>query len=142
VNYILDTNVLSELVATQPNQKVLRWIEEVDPGQVFLSVIAIGELKKGIEKLPNSKRKEKLDRWLQEDLLVRFQGHLLPIDTNTMLLWGTLNARLEANGHPIPAIDALLAATAMQHRFTLVTRNTSHFEAAGILLLNPWNGTP
>lgn len=139
MNYILDTNVISELVAAQPNPKVLQWIEEVDPDNIFLSVIAIGELKKGIEKLPESKRKELLNTWLHEDLLIRFQEHILPIDTETMLLWGTMNAQLEAAGRPISAIDALLAATAKQHHSTLVTRNTAHFGNTNILLYNPWD---
>ncbi len=138
MNYILDTNVISELVAAQPNPNVIQWIEEVDPDTIFLSVIAIGELKKGIEKLPKSKRKELLDRWLHEDLLTRFEEHILPIDTETMLLWGTLHAQLEAAGRPISAMDALLAATTQQHHCTLVTRNTAHFVNTGIPLKNPW----
>lgn len=140
MNYILDTNVISELVAAQPNDRVVRWIEKIDPDKVFLSVIAIAELKKGIDKLPDSKRKDLLGIWLREDLLVRFQDHILPIDIDTMLLWGAMNARLEAAGRPISAIDALLAATAEQHQYTLVTRHTGHFENAGILLKNPWEG--
>jgi predicted nucleic acid-binding protein len=140
MNYVLDTNVISELVAAQPHPQVIHWVELVDPNQVFLCVIVVGELKRGIEKLPKSKRKERLDQWLREDLLVRFQKHLIPIDTDTMLLWGTLNARLEALGRPMSAIDALLAATVLQYQYTLVTRNTDHFENAGILLINPWNG--
>jgi predicted nucleic acid-binding protein len=139
VNYILDTNVISELVAVQPNRNVIHWIEGADPDQVFISVIVVGELKKGIDKLTNSKRKEMLDQWLRDDLLVRFQDHLLPIDVDTMLMWGSLNARLEAMGRPISAIDALLAATVLQYRYTLVTRNTSHFGNTGILLFNPWD---
>jgi toxin FitB len=138
VNYILDTNVISELVTAQPNPKVVRWVEEVDPDTIFLSVIAIGELKKGIEKLSESRRKKLLDTWLCEDLLVRFQDHILSIDTETMLIWGAMNARLEAAGRPISAIDALLAATANQHHCTLVTRNTAHFGNTGIELKNPW----
>lgn len=138
MNYILDTNVISELVAVQPNPKVIQWLEEMDPDSIFLSVIAIGELKKGIEKLPGSKRKELLNAWLHEDLLNRFQDNILPVDTQTMLLWGTMNARLEASGYPISAVDALLAATTSQHQCTLVTRNTPHFKHTGILLKNPW----
>ncbi len=138
MNYILDTNVISELVAVQPDPKVTGWLESVDAEQIFLSVIAIGELKKGIAKLPNSRRKEILDAWLREDLLVRFAGHILAIDTDTMLVWGELNAQLEAAGRPIAAVDALLAATAKQHRCTLVTRNVGHFENTGVLLKNPW----
>ena len=138
MNYILDTNVISELVAAKPNTKVIDWIQSIDSEQVFLSVITVGELKKGIEKLPNSKRKERLNRWLQEDLLVRFEGHLLNIDTGTMLVCGKLIARLEARGRPMPAIDALLAAIALEKQYTLVTRNSADFAETGVLLFNPW----
>ena len=138
MNYILDTNVISELVAARPNPKVVNWIQSVDSNQVFLSVIAIGELKKGIEKLPDSDRKVKLDQWLHGDLLVRFENQTLIIDQETMLIWGRLIARLDMIGRPISAIDSLLAATALQWQYTLVTRNTTHFALAGIALLNPW----
>jgi predicted nucleic acid-binding protein len=138
VNYILDTNIISELVAARPNSKVVDWIQSVESNQVFLSVIAIGELKKGIEKLLDSDRKVKLDQWLHEDLLVRFEDQILIIDQETMLIWGRLVAQLEMIGRPISSIDSLLAATALQWQYTLVTRNTAHFAMAGIVLLNPW----
>lgn len=138
MNYILDTNIISELVAAHPNPKVVDWIQSVASPQVFLSVITIGELKKGIEKLPDSGRKALLGRWLYEDLLVRFDRQLLEIDYQTMLIWGDLVARLETIGRPISAIDSLLAATALQWQYTLVTRNTAHFAGTGIELLNPW----
>jgi len=139
VNYILDTNVISELVAARPNPKVVDWIQSVESNQVFLSVIAIGELKKGIEKLLDSDRKVKLDQWLHEDLLVRFEDQILIIDQETMLIWGRLVAQLELIGRPISSIDSLLAATALKWQYTLVTRNTAHFALAGIVLLNPWD---
>lgn len=138
MNYILDTNVISELVAARPNPNVIEWIQSVDSNQVFLSVIAIGELKKGIEKLVDSDRKVRLDHWLHEDLLVRFENHLLLIDLQTMLLWGSLVAQLESIGQPISAIDSLLAATGLQWQYILVTRNKAHFERTGVALLNPW----
>jgi predicted nucleic acid-binding protein len=138
VNYILDTHVISELVAPRPNPKVIAWIQSIDPNQVFLSVIAIGELKKGIDKLPDSGRKEILDQWLREDLLIRFENRLLSIDTETMLVWGKLVAQLETSRHPMSAIDSLISATAAQWQFTLMTRNIAHFDKTGILLLNPW----
>jgi toxin FitB len=138
VNYILDTNVISELVAARPDPRVVNWINSVDSSQVFLSVIAIGEIKKGVEKLPDSDRKVKLDQWLHEDLWVRFENQLLAIDPETMLIWGRLIARLEAVGRPISAIDSLLAATALQWQHTLVTRNAAHFALTGVSLLNPW----
>ena len=138
MNYILDTNVISELVAARPNPKVVDWIQSVESNQVFLSVIAIGELKKGIEKLPDSDRKVRLDQWLHDDLLVRFEDQVLIIDLETILIWGQLVAQLEMIGRPISAINSLLAATALQWQYTLVTRNTAHFALAGIVYLNPW----
>jgi predicted nucleic acid-binding protein len=138
MNYILDTNVVSELVATRPNPNVVLWIESIPPEQVFLSVITIGELIKGIEKLPDSQRKENLAGWLHSDLLVRFQDHLLPLDVPNMIIWGHLVARMEASGNPMPAIDSFLAATTLERGFTFVTRNVADFERAGINLLNPW----
>jgi toxin FitB len=138
MNYILDTNVISELVTVRPNAKVTDWIEAIDPELVYLSVITIGELKKGIEKLPNSARKTQLDSWLQEDLLVRFEDHILNVDAGTMQVWGSLSARLESIGRPISAMDSLLAATALQRQYTLVTRNSADFSETGVSLLNPW----
>jgi len=138
MNYILDTNVISELVTIQPDPRVIRWIENIDTDAVYLSVITIGELKKGIAKMPNSQRKTDLKDWLKDDLLVRFQDHLLPIDTAVMLTWGSLIARMETIGKPMPAIDSLLAATAAQGEYTLVTRNVRDFEHTEILLLDPW----
>lgn len=141
MNYILDTNVVSELVTPQPDPNVVLWVESVPPEQVFLSVITVGELVKGIEKLPDSQRKETLAGWLHSDLLVRFQDHLLPLDVSVMIFWGHLVARMEASGNPMPAIDSFLAATAAEWGFTLVTRNVDDFESAGINLLNPWEYT-
>lgn len=138
MNYILDTNVVSELVAREPASQVIAWLDGVDSERVFLSVITIGELKKGIEKLSASKRKRDLAAWLEEDLLVRFQDRILALDVPTLLTWGGLIASLEREGRPLPAIDSLLAATAVERGFTLVTRNTDHFEPADIPTLNPW----
>jgi len=138
MNYILDTNVISELVASEADQRVIAWIDSLDSENVFLSVITIGELKKGIEKLPNSKRKSTLETWLQEDLLVRFRDHIIPLDIPVLLTWGKLVASTEKQGNPMPAIDSLLAATAAQFDFTLATRNTGRFKPAGISLIDPW----
>ena len=138
MNYILDTNVISELVKGIPNSKVVSWLDRVDPDNIYLSVIALGEIRKGIEKLPASKRKNTLDSWFKEELLVRFHNKILPLDLPVLLAWGELTARLEKRGNPLPAIDSLLAATALQAEFTLVTRNTGDFQFTGISLYDPW----
>jgi len=136
--YLLDTNVISELVAPQPNPNVIDWIESVAPERVFLSVITVGELRRGIEKLRDSRRKSKLSDWLSADLLVRFADQILPIDVDVALTWGELVASAGRIGKTIPAIDSLIAATAVSSGLTLVTRNVQDFRAAGVSLLNPW----
>jgi toxin FitB len=138
MNYLLDTNVISELVAKQPNTRLLQWIDTLDPQSVYLSVITIGELRKGIEKLPDSKRKDTLRDWLHTDLLLRFSGRILILDIAVMLTWGTLTGQLERAGKSLSAIDSLIAALAVHHNYTLVTRNEDDFKATGIMLINPW----
>ena len=138
MKYLLDTCVISELVAKQPNPRVLEWIDSVDPDGIYLSVITIGEITKGIEKLPNSKRKQELSDWLENELLIRFQENLIQLDVNILIQWGKLNARMETRGQSMPAIDSLIAATAQEHNFILVTRNEADFAGTEIEILNPW----
>ena len=138
MNYLLDTNVISELIAKQPNQKVVDWIDQLDPDSVYLSVITIGEIRKGIEKLIPSQRRTALTAWLAQDLLVRFDGRVAAITTDVILIWGELVGRMETLGHPIAAIDSLIAATALAGNYGLVTRNIADFQHTGVTILNPW----
>jgi predicted nucleic acid-binding protein len=138
MTFLLDTCVISELVARQPNPSVVQWVDNVDEDKLFLSVIAIGEIKRGVEKLGNSARKAALQEWLEDDLLIRFRDRILPIDTAVMLVWGQLAADLEKQGKPMPAIDSLIAATCLQGRLDLVTRNESDFAHSGVTVINPW----
>ena len=138
MNYLLDTNVISELVARKPNPRVLEWIDSCDPNHIFISVITIGELRKGIEKLPASARKDALAEWLANDLVLRFSGRILTLDLDVMLAWGQLTGEFERAGRPLPAIDSLIAALALHHGITLVTRNVADFAHSGVVLLNPW----
>jgi tRNA(fMet)-specific endonuclease VapC len=138
MKYLLDTNVISELVAKRPDPRVVQWVDSLDPDSIYLSVITIGELRRGIEKLLDSKRKETLRDWLNDDVLIRFSGRILVIDVPVMLTWGELTGRLERTGKPMPAIDSLIAALALHHNCTLVTRNEDDFKEAGITIVNPW----
>jgi len=138
MRYLLDTCVISELVARQPNQRVIDWIDNVDPETVHLSVITIGEIRKGIEKLTDSKRKSMLNEWLEDELLVRFSGRIFPIDLDVILVWGQMIGRLELSGKKIAAMDSLIAAIASYGNLMLVTRNEADFRHAGIPILNPW----
>ena len=138
MKFLLDTCVISELIARQPDSGLLEWIDNIAEERVYLSVITIGEIKKGIEKLPDSKRRSELVGWLEDELLVRFKDRLLPIDLNVMLVWGELTAGLEKKGRRMPAIDSLIAAIAAQGALSVVTRNETDFEHSGVPVINPW----
>ena len=138
MRHLLDTNVVSELVAREPDPRVVRWVDELDPQGVYLSVVTIGELQKGIEKLPDSRRKGDLREWIEGDLLVRFDGHILVLDVGAMLVWGAMMGRLERAGRPLPALDSIIAALALHHDCTLATRNEADFEGTGVRIANPW----
>jgi len=138
MKYLLDTCVISELVAKHPNPQVVDFVDALDSDGVNLSVITIGEIAKGVEKLPESKRKQDLHSWLKEDLLARFSGRIIPLDTEVLMQWGVLVARLESTGITLPAIDSLIAATTLTHKLTLVTRNVDDFSSTGIEIVNPW----
>jgi tRNA(fMet)-specific endonuclease VapC len=138
MKYLLDTCVISELFAKNPNPKVVNFIDSLDSDDVFLSVITIGEIAKGVEKLPKSKRKQELHTWLRENLIVRFDRRIIPLETEVMMDWGIMVARLETAGITLPAIDSLIAATTSTHTLTLVTRNVGDFSGTGIEIVNPW----
>jgi toxin FitB len=141
MKYLLDTNVISELISKQPNQKVLDWIDQLDPQSVYISVITLGEIRKGIEKLPESKRKVTLTEWLTIDLMVRFEGRIANITPDVMLTWGAMVGRMEGAGTPIAAIASLIAALALQGNYALVTRNEDDFQHTGVVVINPWRIT-
>jgi tRNA(fMet)-specific endonuclease VapC len=138
MNYLLDTCAISELVARQPEPKVINWIDAIEDERIYLSVITIGEIKRGIEKLPESAHRQTLVDWLGSDLLLRFQGRILAVDTAVMLRWGELVAKMEGTGRPLPAMDSLIAALALTHNLHLVTRNEKDFKGTGVIVVNPW----
>ena len=138
MRYLLDTNVVSELIARQPDERVVRWVDGLDPGGTYLSVITIGEISKGIQKLPDSRRKNTIREWLSEDLLLRFEGRILTIDVAVMLAWGELAAQTEGKGKTVPAMDSLISALALHHNLILATRNEDDFRYTGVRIVNPW----
>jgi tRNA(fMet)-specific endonuclease VapC len=138
MKYLLDTNVISELIKKQPEPRVVQWVDEQEQELLYLSVITIGEIRKGIERLSDIPRKQKIFTWLTSDLLLRFDGRILPVTIEVMLLWGELAGRLEKEGIVLSAIVSLIAAIALRGSFTIATRNTDDFRSTGVLLFNPW----
>ena len=139
MTFLLDTCVLSELVKPRPNEKVVRWVDSVDERKLFLSVLTVGELEKGITKLQESQRKAELQGWLKYDLAERFAGRILPVDSAVAIAWGRVQGQAERAGAKLPVIDSLLAATAEIHSLILATRNTADFDRCGATVFNPWD---
>lgn len=138
MSYLVDTNVLSELRRRDPDANVVRWLEGRPATTLYLSVLTLGELRKGIEPLPESARKRRLLDWLEVELPRFFAGRVLPIDERVADRWGYVVAQA---GRPLPAIDSLLAATALTHGLTLVTRNLRDFRYPGLAVVDPWSET-
>lgn len=135
MNYLLDTNVLSELVKSKPDSKVLAWFQNIPNESLYLSVISIGEIRKGLETVQDSRRKEKLRMWLEHELLAWFGDHIKPIDLPVAECWGRLLATVK---RPVPAMDSLIAATAIHFDLAVVTRNTQDFHYPALTIINPW----
>lgn len=138
MKFILDTNVISELIARNPHERVVQWVDDQEDANIYLSVMTIGEIQKGIVKLPPSQRKDTLFSWLRNDLLVRFDGRILGITIDVMLRWGELTATLEQAGKTLSAIDSLIAALALHGDYAIVTRNEDDFKDIGVTVINPW----
>ena len=136
MSYLLDTNVISELVRTKPDPNVVEWIDSLPSDAFSLSVLSLGEIRKGIERLVTGNRRERLVAWLEHDLLHWFGDRILPVDAIVADRWGILNARMVRS---VPAIDSLLAATALTHGLTLATRNVGDFGFPDLIVFNPWN---
>ena len=135
MSYLLDTNVVSEVVRARPSPDVVRWLRDVPDEALHLSVLSLGELRHGAERIGDGRRKEKLRLWIEQDVPAWFEERLLPISAAVADRWGRLLAEMR---RPVPAIDSLLAATAITHGLRLVTRNERDFAFPGLEVLNPW----
>ena len=136
--YLLDTNFIAELVRPKPEPRVIRWMEAADEAMLHLSVLTLGEVRKGVAALPQGKRRTGLEAWLEVDLRVRFQGRILPIDAATADRWGFIAIQAKRHGKALAVIDGLLAATALYHDLTIVSRNSSDFQFTQVRIVNPW----
>ena len=137
MNYLLDTCTISEPKQKQPNEEVLEWIDAQDESKLFLSVLTIGEIRKGIVRLESGRKKAELENWL-EQLRIRFSRRILTLSEKTFLVWGKMYGEFEQKGIMRPAFDSLLEATALEHDLIFVTRNIKNFQNSQVTILNPW----
>ena len=138
MKYLLDTCVVSELVRPKPDSAVVAWVRNQQEEHLFLSVLTLGELRKGIQRLPDGHRRVRLENWLDRDLKLRFAGRWLAVDEDVAERWGLVTADAVRRGVGVPVLDGLIAATALMHGMTVVTRNTADIRSTGVLFLNPW----
>lgn len=141
MNYLLDTCVISELVKPSPDERIIDWLNSTPNERLFLSVITIGEIRKGLEKLPNSNKKNQLTNWLNT-LLEDYQTRIYPIDLTVAENWGMIQAKAENDGSPIASVDALIASVAHSYNLILVTKNEKDFVSSNVTIINPWANTP
>ena len=139
MNYILDTCVISELIKPKADTRVCSWIEEQNDNHLYLSVITLGEIQKGVAKLDEGVKKSTLQAWLDVDLVLRFEGRILPIDEQTCKIWGKILADSEQKGKSLPVIDAMIAATALINHMAVVTRNIKDMMVPDLTIINPWD---
>lgn len=138
MKFLVDTNVVSEWVKLRPDPGVVDWMTEVDEDRVFISVISLAELRRGIERMPDGNRRSRLDEWLREELPQRFERRVVLVDHMVAEAWGRIVARCEMAGRPISTMDGFIAASAEVHDMALVTRNVSDFEFSVKEVVNPW----
>ena len=136
--FLLDTNTVSELVSVKPNQRVIDWMDAADENRLFLSAMTLGEIRQGVAALPQSNKRTRLETWLEVDLQTRFAGRILAVDGAVADRWEWIMAQAQVKGMTLPVVDGLIAATALHHNLTAVTRNVSDFAVVGLSVINPW----
>lgn len=139
MKYLLDTCTLSEFVKKVPNPHLISWLNDQDETHLYLSIITIGELHKGIHKLHDINKQKRLQSWIDSNLLTRFEDRILGIDTDIATIWGEILGKAEKKGETLPSIDALIAATAIFYNLIIVTRNTKDLDRCGAMTLNPYS---
>ena len=139
MSFLLDTNVVSEWVKPRPDPGVVAWLADVDEDRVFLSVVSLAELRHGVERMEDGSRRRRIDEWLHHELPLRFEGRILFVDDAVADAWGREVARREALRRRIEPMDAFIAATALVHELTVVTRNTADFKSSVKAVINPWS---
>jgi toxin FitB len=138
-SFLLDTNVVSELVRPVPEERVAVWFVAQPANDLYLSAVTLGELVRGIVKMPGGRRREALSRWVEVDLPSQFEQRILPFDQAAAAVWGEIMGEGDRRGRRLAVLDAQIAAIAVRHGLVVATRNNTDFQAAGVAVLNPWD---
>lgn len=136
--FLLDTNVISETVKPKPDPRVIKWLEQQSPTDLFLASQTIGELVRGAVRVKEKPRRERLTKWIEDDLAEQFEDRILPFDNSAAKIWGRLMGQGDREGRRPSAADAQIAAVSIDRELVLVTRNVNDFERLEVRLLNPW----
>ena len=139
MTFLVGANVLSEARRPEPDRQVLEWLDRLDEDRAFISVVSLAEIRRGVALMEAGRRRDALAEWLARDLLERFAGRILAVDENTAFAWGDLMAEAKRRCIGLASMDGLLAAAALTHDLTLVTRNVRDFESLGVRLFDPWS---
>lgn len=138
MRYLLDTCAVSELIRPKPNPGLVSWLSERDEPTLLLSVLTLGEIRKGIAKLPKAGKRGILEKWLNEQLIPRFAGRILPVTAEVALVWGDLQGQAAQRGTPLSVMDSLIAATAIVNECAVITRDEESMRRCGANVVNPW----
>ncbi len=139
MNFLLDTNVLSEVTKPRPDERILQWLHGVDEDRTFISIVSIAEIRRGVALMDSGRQRDVLADWLAHDLPRRFDSRVIAVEGPVALAWGDLMALAKRNGRGLASMDGLIAATAIAHDLIMVTRNTKDFAGFGLKLIDPWN---
>jgi predicted nucleic acid-binding protein len=137
--FLLDTNIPSEMTRSRPQPSVSAWLDDADDDQLYFSVVSLGEILKGVTLVSESKRRRQLQQWLDETLRPWFEGRILPVNQPIAERWGVLAGQCQMKGRALKVVDGLIAATALEHDLTVVTRNVKDFASLGVTVFNPWD---
>jgi predicted nucleic acid-binding protein len=136
--FLIDTNIPSELTRPRPEARVAAWLESADDGRLYFSVVSLGEIVKGVSKLASGRKRNELEKWLETTLRPWFGVRILSVDELVARRWGALAAHSERKGRRLKVADGMIAATALVHDLTIVTRNVKDFAGLGVNVFNPW----
>ena len=137
--YLLDTNVPSEFSRDRPEPRVVQWLKAQSAATLFLSAVTIGEIRKGLIVLPQGRRRTELEAWFHTELLNWFSNRILPVTHLIADRWAVLDGQCQLKGTPLNTADGMIAATALEHNLTVVTRNVKDFAGLGVAIFNPWD---